>query len=127
MDIAITLPMSLWKKIVSGEKIIELRKNFPIDFNVNVDKVYVCLKGSEFIVGYFMVSSFQRCTSDHVCTSHELTLKIAVPIKWIYNYVTKKSWVYLWYIGGVFVFKGNGVHRSLFLIDKNPQSFIYLS
>lgn len=126
MDIAITLTMSLWKKIVTGEKTIELRKNFPIDFNFNEDKVFVCLKGTEFIVGYFMVSSFVFCTSDHVCTSQELSHKIAVPIKWIYNYVTKKSWVYLWYIGGVFVFKGNGIHRSLFRIYKNPQSFIYL-
>lgn len=126
MDIAITLPKSLWEKIVSGEKQIELRKNFPRDFNVNVDKVYVCLKGTEFIAGFFKVLSFAPMLADCVCAYHDIPPKIAVPIKWIDNYVKNSSWVYLWYIDDVVSFDGNGCYRSIFNLKKNPQSFVYL-
>lgn len=126
MDIAITLPKTLWEKIVSGEKQIELRKNFPKDFNVNVDKVYVCLKGTEFIAGFFKVLSFAPMLAECVCAYHDIPPKIAVPIKWIDNYVKNSSWVYLWYIDYVVPFAGNGCYRSLYNLKKNPQSFVYL-
>lgn len=126
MDIAITLPETLWKKIVSGEKTIELRKNFPKEFDVNTDRVYVCLKGTEFVAGFFKVLTFAPMPADCVCAYHDIPPKIAVPIKWIDNYVKDSSWVNLWFIDDVVSFAGNGVYRSVYNLTKNPQSFVYL-
>lgn len=56
MSIIITLPKDLWLKIVSGDKGFEMRKwGLPKHFNFEKDNVYVVLKGTRRIVGYFEV------------------------------------------------------------------------
>lgn len=126
MDIAITLPRSLWDKIVSGEKTIELRKNTPQEFNEKTDRVYVCLKATERVVGFFTVLSFHPIAANFVTSCKDIVKKIAVPEQWIDDYLKNSSWAVLWYIEEVVVFKGIGNHRSFYSIDKNPQSWVYL-
>ena len=126
MDIAITLPRTLWNKIVTGEKTIELRKNFPQKFQLEIDRVYVCVKGTALVAGYFSVSHFEACHHAFICTHDDILKKIAVPVDWIDMYFGKKNWAYLWHIKHVVRFSGLGCHRSLYLLDKNPQSFVYL-
>lgn len=59
MDIIITLHKELWHKIVIGDKDVEIRKWFPIThFNPKKNCIYVVLKGTKKIVGYFNVVSF---------------------------------------------------------------------
>lgn len=126
MDIAITLPRSLWDKIVSGEKTIELRKNTPQEFNEKTDRVYVCLKGTEFVAGYFTVLSFRLIDANLVTSFKNIVKKIEVPEQWIDDYLKNSSLAVLWYIDDVVSFAGNGVYRSVYNLDKNPQSFVYL-
>ena len=58
MDIVITLPKVLWLKIVSGEKLVEMRKWYlPSHFNRQTDCIYVVLKGTRRVAGFFKVVS----------------------------------------------------------------------
>ena len=126
MDIAITLPQDLWKKIVSGEKSIELRKNFPKEFDVNTDRVYVILKGTKLIVGYWKVIHFEAFHAESICDFGPILDKISVPRQWILNYVGNSSKVYLWHIGDVVQF-GKPINREYYWkMQSNPQSFVYL-
>lgn len=126
MDIAITLPKSLWDKIVSGKKTIELRKNFPKSFDVDVDKVYVILKGTPWIVGFFYVRSFEWFYARSVRDFEQILAQISVPRQWIVNYVGYSSAVYLWHIRYVHAFT-NALDRDVvWNMYSNPQSFVYI-
>lgn len=127
MDIAITLPRSLWDKIVSGEKTIELRKNFPKMFRVNSDKIYVILKGTKKIAGYFQVSSFEYFYAESVSDFDPILSKISVPRQWIIGYVGYSSAVYLWHIRYVHPFVRLIERRSVWNIKTNPQSYVYVN
>lgn len=126
MDIVITLHQDLWKKIVSGEKSIELRKNFPKEFDVNTDRVYVILKGTKLIAGYFRVTCFEGFYAESISDFSPILDKISVPKQWIIGYVGYSSMVYLWHIGNVFEF-GKPINRDYYWkMQSNPQSFVYL-
>lgn len=126
MDIVITLPISLWKKIVSGEKSIELRKNFPKEFDVNTDRVYVILKGSKLIAGYFKVRCFESFNAENESAFDTILDEVSVPKQWIIEYVGNKKTLYLWRIGDVVEFRHSIDRRYYWMIQSNPQSFVYL-
>lgn len=126
MDIAITLPKSLWDKIVSGEKSIELRKTRPYHFDIDFDRVYVVLKGSSDIVGYFNITEFVATTTSCLMTNHNWLRKIAVSQDWISNYVEGADFVRLWFIGKVVQFKVPLSRTFTMKLKNNPQSYIYL-
>ena len=126
MDIAITLPESLWKKIVSGEKTIELRKNFPKDFNVITDRVYVLLKGTTQIAGYFVVRSFEKFIVPCMGDFEPILPKIAVQRQWVIDYIGNSHAVYLWHIRFCNPFAQPVNRKSIWDIKNNPQSYIYI-
>lgn len=126
MDIAITLPLELWKKVVAGEKSIELRKNFPKDFNVKTDRVYVILKGTRHIGGYFMVSSFEAFYAESIDDLYPVLYKIAVPKQWIIGYIGYASMVYFWHIRAVIEFAKPIDRLDYWRMKNNPQSFVYI-
>lgn len=126
MDIAITLPKSLWDKIVSGEKSIELRKNQPYHFDIDFDRVYVVLKGSSDIVGYFNIAEFVATSPSCLMTSQNWLRKIAVSQDWISHYIEGASLVHLWFIGKVFQYKEPLSRPFTMKLSNNPQSYIYL-
>ena len=126
MDIAITLPLDLWKKIVSGEKSIELRKNFPKEFNVKTNRVYVILKGTTRIAGYFMVSSFEAFYAESINDLYPILNKIAVPKQWIIGYIGYSSMVYFWHIRSVVVYPKYIDRIYYWKMQTNPQSFVYI-
>lgn len=125
MDIAITLDQSLWDKIVSGEKGIELRKDIPSFFNKNKDKVFVIIKGTDKVVGYFFVDFFFATTPSVLLTSPKWMRLISVPQDWISKYVEKASHVYLWYISNVFALRQT-IPRIEMGLKSNPQKYAYL-
>lgn len=127
MDIVITLPQTLWKKIVSGEKSIELRKNFPKMFRVNSDKIYVILKGTTRVAGYFHVSSFEYFYAESISDFDPIIDKISIPKQWIINYVGYSSAVYLWHIRNVHCFVKLINRRSVWNLKTNPQSYVYVN
>lgn len=126
MDIAITLPSALWDKIVSGDKTIELRKNFPKNFDVDVDKVYVILKGTTQIAGFFYVNSFEWFYAKSVRDFVPILHKISVPRQWVINYVGYSSAVYLWHIREVYTFPRPLDRSVVWNMYTNPQSFFYV-
>lgn len=126
MDIVITLPQDLWKKIVSGEKSIELRKNFPKEFDVNTDRVYVIWKGTTLIAGYFRVNSFEAFYAESISDFGPILDKISVPKQWVIGYVGYSSMVYLWHIGDVYQFVKPIEREYYWKMQSNPQSFVYL-
>lgn len=126
MDIVITLPSSLWNKIVSGKKTIELRKSFPKLFDVDVDKVYVILKGTPQIVGCFYVRSFEWFYARSIRDFEPILAQISVPRQWIVNYVGYSSAVYLWHIRYVRSFPRALDRSVVWNMNTNPQSFVYI-
>ena len=126
MDIAITLPLDLWKKIVAGEKSIELRKSFPKVFNVKTDRVYVIIRGTRHITGYFMVSSFEAFYAESINDLYPILTKIAVPKQWIIGYIGYSSMVYFWHIRAVIEFAKPIDREYYWKMHTNPQSFVYI-
>lgn len=121
----ITLPKSLWNKIVRGEKSLELRKNSPKKFDIWNDRVYVCVKGTHKCYGYFRVNWFQDCRVDlNFILSKES--KIQVPAEWIKKYLKGSDIAYLWHIGNVIPFELPIDISAGYNIARAPQSFCYV-
>lgn len=124
MDIAITLPKELWEKVVSGEKAYELRRDFPRKLRIGTDRVYVILKGTAKVVGYFKV------TAAHKVQIHDAVMRsrqIGVEPEWIARYLNygNKSG-HLWNIGDVTVFSPHELSLVDLHLKSNPQSFCYI-
>lgn len=126
MDIAITLPRSLWNKIVSGEKAIELRKVFPKHFNAWRDRVYVVIKGLTVVVGYFYVECFMATSPSCLMDSRVWIEMIGVSKDWISDYVKGSELVYLWFIDKVVSFHGEADRNFDMRLKNNPQCFTYI-
>lgn len=124
MDIAITLPKELWEKVVSGEKAYELRRNFPSNFTIGADKVYVIQKGTAKVVGYFKVMAAHK-VQIHDAVMH--SRQIGVEPEWIARYLDygNKSGR-LWNIGDATVFSPHELSLVDLHLKSNPQSFCYV-
>lgn len=125
MDIMITLPKDLWDKIVRGEKTLELRKNAPTRFNGNIDRVYVCVKGTHKCYGYFHVPWFQYC-KDNINFILSKESRIQVPAKWIREYLKGTIIAYLWHIKDVVSFDLPIDITDGFGVSRAPQSYCYV-
>ena len=125
MSIAITLPLNLWKNILSGEKTIELRKNFPKRFDMNDDVIFVVIKGTHRVAGWFRVREFEK-----VSNSFRMLLNppagIFVTERWIRKYLQNSDICYLWHIKEVHVFEGYKNSSVYLNLKSNPQSFVYV-
>lgn len=126
MDIAITLPRSLWNKIVSGEKSIELRKVRPNLFNAWRDRVYVVTKGSNEVVGYFYIECFMATTLSCLMVSHRWLEQIAVSQEWVSTYIEGSKLIYLWFIGKCVSFNKSADRNFDMRLKNNPQCFTYI-
>lgn len=126
MDIAITLPREYWNLIVSGIKTIELRKNNPRLMDKSIDRVYVVIKGTTDVVGFFYFDNTTATTPYVVLHSEHILKQIAVPQSWIQEYIEGCCLVYLWGIGKVFVFDTPRSRDYFLNIKSNPQSYVYL-
>lgn len=123
-NVIITLPESLWEKIVSGEKKIEVRKNAPKG-EFDVTKVYVIIKGTDIVAGYFTLNDIIIC--DSVWWFYTMYEKqIGVPFEWLLKYaggLYKK--LYGWRVGKIKCLEKLNLFRSDFGLKSNPQSFVY--
>ena len=125
MDIMITLPKFLWGKIIRGEKSLELRKNMPRLFNVKIDRVFVCVKGTHKCYGYFRVSWFQYCRDDLNFIIAKQS-RIQVPPEWIKKYLKGTINAYLWHIKEVYPYSTPLDITDIFKVKRAPQSFCYV-
>lgn len=125
MSIVITLPEHLWKCIYSGQKTIELRKNFPRKFDFDYDVVYVILKGTQKCIGWFRVREFEKVTDINRIISHP-PKNICVPHIWLKTYLHNADECYLWHIKEVHLFDEYKDSWLYFNLKSNPQSFVYV-
>ena len=125
MDIVITLPSKLCTEILVGRKTVEVRKNFPKNFNCSKDKVYVIMKGTRYIVMTFTVTEFERYDSP-LLLWRDYCYKICVHYGWFMRYATGSKVMYAWKIGSVHLFLPYKDAKKHLGITHNPQSFIYV-
>lgn len=125
MSIAITLPLYLWKNILSGEKTIELRKNFPKKFDVNADVVFVIIKGTHRVAGCFRVREFEEVTNTFRMLINP-PKGIFVSERWIRKYLQNSDICYLWHIKEIYAFEAYKTANDYLNLKTNPQSFVYV-
>ena len=124
MDIAITLPKELWKRIVSGEKGFEIRKECPKRFTLGSNVVYIILKGTKDVVGYFTVLSMSPVRINDAVRCNNL---ICTDAGWIAKYLDYGNQTgYLWKVGDVNVFFPHSKNIVDLHLKSNPQSFCYI-
>lgn len=123
MDVLITLPKHLIEKILSGEKTIEMRKNFPKKLEVGHDGFYVIEKGTNNVRCWCRISD----TAEHIMLPVILSKyqpKICVSKEYILKYAPPPKHVHFWFISEVIEF--SGINRDKLGIHKNPQSYAYV-
>lgn len=125
MNIAITLPECLWRNIVSGQKTIELRKNFPKLYELNWDVVFVILKGTQRVIGWFRVKKFEEITNVAQFSSNPAG-GLCVSNVWVRKYLKDADKCYLWHIGDCCEFKKYWDYHMLLNMSAKPQSFVYV-
>lgn len=122
MNVLITLPKKLIDRIVSGDKLIEMRKVFPRHMKVGEDGFFVVEKGTKNVVCWCRVDYVENVIMTeriaekywrYLCVSHEF----------IINYAPLGTKVFLWKIGKVI--RLNDLSRESLYVDRNPQSFAY--
>lgn len=121
MDIIITLPKEMWHKIVIGDKDVEMRKWCPIThFNLKTNFIYVVLKGTKKIVGYFNVVNFSgRLRKEPAWL--EFGSRLGVSYEWFSKYWgEERSPMYFFEIGDCHVF---GPHLQI-EVPCAPQKYV---
>lgn len=124
MNIVITLPQYLIKKIVCGEKTIEVRTKVPRKFDTNRDGVFIVEKGTKTIVAFFKIDKFLlgNMYSDYWKYHGE---KMGIEKKWYLTYCDGKKQLCLWFIRNVYKFREPIPLSYLNDVHKAPQSFVY--
>jgi len=124
MDIAITLPKHLWDKIVSGEKKFECRKRVPFNFMRAYDKVYVILKGTKDVAGYFSIEEFRYMFVEDV--DQKLLDTLCIDRKWFDEYAKHYDELHFWKIRkNVHEFPVPKDRETFLNLAANPQSYVY--
>ena len=121
--IAITLPRTLIDKIISGEKKIELRKNYPAREGF-IMKVFVVEKGTRNVPITIMVQYMGRRSPMWIWRIHADELGISYGE--FLRYAKDSKLLYPWYIYNV------SQNSRTFSIDdldikKAPQSYVYIN
>ncbi len=125
MDIAITLPKNLWDKICSGEKQFECRKYIPRNFMRDYDKVWVIIKGTNKVAGFFKIDNFLTCVEVSEVAEKYLD-KICIDKSWLEQYTRHEDVLQLWQIGSVLYELAIPQNREEFLdLLRNPQKYAY--
>lgn len=123
MNILITLPKNLVEKIISGEKMFEMRKCLPKKMRIGEDGFFVVEKGTSKIRCWCRVDAVMKTYIDHN-NARYMAARVCASPEFLIQYANRKK-VYLWLIGKVEI--SEGLDRSSLKIDKNPQQFTYCS
>lgn len=123
MDVLITLPKHLIEKILSGEKTIEMRKNFPKKLEVGYDGFFVVEKGTKSVRCWCRISK----TAKHIMMPVLICKyqpKICVSKEYILKYAPPPKFAHFWVIAEVVEL--SGITRDKLGVNKNPQSYAYV-
>lgn len=124
MNILITLPKNLINKIISGEKKFEMRKRIPKNMKLGEDGFFVVEKGTDEVKCWCRVDKVT--TLDLTITekmAKGLSKDLCVSPKFIIDYASVSTKVYLWEISKVVITED--LCRNYLGVDKNPQQFAY--
>lgn len=124
MNILITLPKNLINKIISGEKKFEMRKRIPKNMKLGEDGFFVVEKGTDEVKCWCRVDKVT--TLDLTITekmAKGLSKDLCVSPKFIIDYASVSTKVYLWEISKVVITED--LCRNSLGVDKNPQQFAY--
>lgn len=124
MNIVITLPKKLAQLIYEGKKRIEVRKNFPKNFDPHNDVVFICEKGTGMVTGMFTIDAKGVSNSPRMIWERHAT-EIAIDEEWLFKYAENSKELYLWHIHNVWQFVENYSLKEIFHLDKAPQSYAY--
>jgi len=122
MNILITLPRNLLKKIISGEKRFEMRKCLPKNMKLGEDGFFVVEKGTDKVRCWCRVDSTIN-TGMNVYVAERFSEGLCVTPQFILDYAPAGKDVCLWQIGKVVELKD--LCRNSLHVDKNPQQFAY--
>ena len=125
-DIAITLPADLWQKIVSGEKDLELRKIRPKGLVAMVSRVFIILKGTSRVAGYFDYCGCIEMDNRYIAW-RDYGDRLGIPRDWFLRYTSNCQRFFFWKVGYVHVFTGHYDARKLLGLRTNPQCFAYVN
>lgn len=121
MNILITLPKGLIKKIISGEKEFEMRKCLPKHMHIGEDGFFAVEKGTNDVRCWCRVDdAFETDITDY--SAKMLATQLCVSEEYTKKYANCKK-VYLWKIGKVITFEC--LNRNSLYVDRNPQQFAY--
>ena len=121
--IAITLPRKLIDKIISGEKKIELRKNYPASEGF-IMTVFVVEKGTKNVPITIMVQYMGRRSPMWIWRNH--ADELGITFGEFLRYAKDSKLLYPWYI-----YKVSRNSRTFSIDDldikKAPQSYVYIN
>ena len=121
MNIIITLPTHLLTKIISGEKVYEMRKCIPNLMRIGEDGFFVVEKGTDDVRCWCRVDEVLNTYIDHN-EAERFASRLCVSADYIEKYANDKM-IYLWKIGKVIAF--DSLKRESLYVDRNPQQFAY--
>lgn len=124
MNIVITLPHELAQAIYDGRKTIELRKNFPKDFDFKRNYIYICEKGTNAVTGF--VECYDVKKTDNIADIlGNYSKEICVDKEWLTKYLEPNKTYYLWMLCLGLKFHKPYSLKKVFNVNKPPQSFAY--
>lgn len=124
IHLIITLPLQLWGEIVAGRKLFELRKFIP-HVHPFSGRVYVVLKGTNIVPGYFTISGIVGSDDTEYLWDY-CGGNLGISKEWYQRYAsTMIHCLYAWEIDSVYVYYFPLDIKKIFGIARNPQSFVY--
>lgn len=121
MNILITLPKNLSEKLISGEKVYEMRKCLPKHMKIGNDGFFVVEKGTDDVRCWCRVDKVLETYIDHYSAGW-FASRLCVSREYIEKYANCEK-VFLWKIGKVISFEC--LKRESLIVDRNPQQFVY--
>lgn len=122
MNVLITLPNDLVKKIILGEKGFEMRKSLPNQMEIGRDGFFVVEKGTDDVRCWCRVDEVYRIVISKDKAQY-YAKDLCVTPEFILNYAKVGTKVYLWKIGKRVVIED--LKRGSLGLDNNPQQFSY--
>lgn len=121
MNILITLPKQLIDRIISGEKVYEMRKSFPKMMRIGEDGFFAVEKGTSDVRCWCRVDAVCETFIDHYSATW-FESRLCVDEEYIWRYAGDKN-VYMWKIGKVIEL--SNLDRGSLFVDRNPQQYAY--
>lgn len=124
MNVLITLPKKRITAIVEGRKTIIFKKTFPRRFSTRTDVVLICESGTNLVVAWFKVATFQY-ESDPVVVWDLYKNKLCVPFLWFMTYARGYRPYYLWHVESAGYLPRPFLRDATFELSENPRDFAY--